>query len=157
MCRDYVRLIKYADSLYRCKSLKIAALGRMMTLIKRQKAALAYLEEVRKHLGRLPALDPTARTLLVCGFPNVGKSSFVNKVTRADVEVQPWAFTTKALFGAVRRLLPDARRGALRLGARRGARVRRRATSTRVGTSATWTTATCGGRSWTRRASWTTN
>lgn len=32
------------------------------------------------------------------GFPNVGKSSFVNKITRADVEVQPYAFTTKSLF-----------------------------------------------------------
>jgi nucleolar GTP-binding protein len=29
---------------------------------------------------------------------NVGKSSFMNKVTRADVDVQPYAFTTKALF-----------------------------------------------------------
>lgn len=96
--RDYVRLIKYADSLYRCKSLKVAALGRMMTLLKRQRASLAYLEEVRKHLSRLPALDPTARTLLICGFPNVGKSSFMNKVTRADVEVQPYAFTTKSLY-----------------------------------------------------------
>ena len=98
VCRDYVRLIKYADSLYRCKSLKVAALGRMMTLLKRQRTSLSYLEEVRKHLGRLPALDPTARTLLVCGFPNVGKSSFMNKVTRAEVEVQPYAFTTKSLF-----------------------------------------------------------
>mmetsp|Transcript_6713 Transcript_6713/g.23541 ORF Transcript_6713/g.23541 Transcript_6713/m.23541 type:complete len:675 (-) Transcript_6713:86-2110(-) len=98
VARDYVRLMKYADSLYRCKSLKVAALGRMMTLLKRQKASLAYLEEVRKHLGRLPALDPTARTLLVCGFPNVGKSSFMNKVTNADVEVQPYAFTTKSLY-----------------------------------------------------------
>ena len=32
------------------------------------------------------------------GFPNVGKSSFINKVTRADVEVQPYAFTTKSLY-----------------------------------------------------------
>jgi nucleolar GTP-binding protein len=32
-------------------------------------------------------------------FPaNVGKSSFINKITRADVEVQPYAFTTKSLF-----------------------------------------------------------
>merc|ERR1712071_257730 len=34
----------------------------------------------------------------ICGFPNVGKSSFINKITRADVEVQPYAFTTKSLF-----------------------------------------------------------
>eukprot|EP00116_Pleurobrachia_bachei_P003363 sb/3463625/ len=31
-------------------------------------------------------------------FPNVGKSSFVNSVTRANVEVQPYAFTTKSLY-----------------------------------------------------------
>jgi nucleolar GTP-binding protein len=46
----------------------------------------------------LPSIDPNTRTLLVTGFPNVGKSSFVNKVTRADVEVQPYPFTTKSLF-----------------------------------------------------------
>ena len=54
--------------------------------------------QVRQHLARLPSIDPNTRTLLVCGFPNVGKSSFMNKVTRADVEVQPYAFTTKSLF-----------------------------------------------------------
>jgi len=98
LARDYIRLLKYGDSLYRCKQLKRAALGRMCTILKRQKAAFAYLEEVRKHLSRLPALDPHTRTLLVTGYPNVGKSSFMNKVTRANVDVQPYAFTTKSLF-----------------------------------------------------------
>jgi len=96
--RDMVRMVKYGDSLYRCKCLKRAALGRMCTVLKGQKSAFTYLEEVRKHLSRLPALDPTARTLLLCGFPNVGKSSFMNKITRAEVDVQPYAFTTKSLF-----------------------------------------------------------
>ena len=49
-------------------------------------------------MSRLPSIDPNTRTLLVCGYPNVGKSSFINKVTRADVDVQPYAFTTKSLF-----------------------------------------------------------
>ena len=208
ICQDYVRLLKYGDSLYRCKQLKRAALGRMATLMKRQGPSLAYLEQVRwcgggwgwgvgvgcvlqgsgpsapplwvnpratppltfllppslpplpppplqvrQHMGRLPSIDPNTRTLLVCGYPNVGKSSFMNKgaggdrgagggrgawadrvvgpaqvvgaggsfcapaltagtaapcptapyparaaVTRADVEVQPYAFTTKSLY-----------------------------------------------------------
>lgn len=98
ICDDYIRLLKYGDSLYRCKQLKRAALGRMCTFMRKMKPSLEYLEEVRKHLARLPSIDPNSRTLLVCGYPNVGKSSFMNKVTRADVEVQPYAFTTKSLF-----------------------------------------------------------
>lgn len=56
--------------------------GRMCTLMKRQGPSLRYLEEVRQHMGRLPSIDPNTRTLLVCGYPNVGKSSFMNKVRR---------------------------------------------------------------------------
>ncbi|KAL7919221.1 P-loop containing nucleoside triphosphate hydrolase protein [Trichoderma austrokoningii] len=96
--RDYVRLLKYAQSLYQCKQLKRAALGRMATLVKRLKDPLLYLDQVRQHLGRLPSIDPNTRTLLICGYPNVGKSSFLRSITRADVDVQPYAFTTKSLF-----------------------------------------------------------
>lgn len=78
--------------------LKRAALGRMVTIMKRQTENLQYLEQVRQHLSRLPSIDPNMRTLLICGFPNVGKSSFINSITRADVEVQPYAFTTKSLY-----------------------------------------------------------
>ncbi|KAJ5525736.1 Nucleolar GTP-binding protein 1 [Penicillium frequentans] len=96
--RDYVRLIKYAQSLFQCKQLKRAALGRMATICRRLKDPLVYLEQVRQHLGRLPSIDPNTRTLLICGYPNVGKSSFLKNITRADVDVQPYAFTTKSLF-----------------------------------------------------------
>lgn len=95
---DYIKLMKYGDSLYRCKQLKIAALGRMITTLKKMKSSLNYLEEVRKHLGRLPSIDPNSRTLILTGFPNVGKSSFMNKITYAGSEVQPYPFTTQSLY-----------------------------------------------------------
>ncbi|KAF2164479.1 hypothetical protein M409DRAFT_67970 [Zasmidium cellare ATCC 36951] len=98
VARDYIRLLKYGQSLYQCKQLKRAGLGRMATICKRLKDPLVYLEQVRQHLGRLPGIDPNTRTLLICGYPNVGKSSFLKNISRADVDVQPYAFTTKSLF-----------------------------------------------------------
>ncbi|KGK36955.1 hypothetical protein JL09_g3892 [Pichia kudriavzevii] len=84
--RDYIRLLKFGQSLFQCKQLKRAALGRMATVTKKLKDALTYLEQVRQHIGRLPSIDPNTRTLLICGYPN------------ADVDVQPYAFTTKSLY-----------------------------------------------------------
>jgi len=67
--------------------LKRAALGWTCTLLKKLKSSLDYLERVRKHLARLPQINTNARTLIVTGFLNVGKSSFVNNVTKANVDV----------------------------------------------------------------------
>jgi len=98
IAKDYVRMMKFADSLYKCKMLKRAAMGRMCTAVKKLQGSLSYLEEVRQHLGRLPSINPATRTLILTGYPNVGKSSFMNIVTNANVDVQPYAFTTKSLF-----------------------------------------------------------
>ena len=57
--------------------LKKAGLGRMCTVLKKLNASFSYLEEVRKHIGRLPQINPYERTLLITGYPNVGKSSFI--------------------------------------------------------------------------------
>ena len=66
----------------------------MCTSLKKLTSSLNYLEEVRKQLARLPSINPFERTLLVTGFPNVGKSSFVNNITNANLDVQPYPFTT---------------------------------------------------------------
>ena len=55
----------------------------MCTIMKKQGPSLAYLEQVRQHMSRLPAIEPNTRTLLVCGYPNVGKSSFMNSAPLA--------------------------------------------------------------------------
>lgn len=98
VAKDYLKLLKFGDSLYRCKELKRAALGRMCTVMKKLGPSLAYLEQVRQHLSRLPSIDPSTRTMMITGYPNVGKSSFMNQVSNANVDVQPYAFTTKSLF-----------------------------------------------------------
>lgn len=73
VAKDYLKLLKFGDSLYRCKELKRAALGRMCTVMKKLGPSLAYLEQVRQHLSRLPAIDPATRTVMITGYPNVGQ------------------------------------------------------------------------------------
>jgi len=70
----------------------------MFLKIRKQDHNFIFLEEVRKNLHQLPSIDPQIRTLLLCGFPNVGKSSFINIFTTATVSVQPYPFTTTSLF-----------------------------------------------------------
>jgi nucleolar GTP-binding protein len=54
-------------------------------------------QEFEEEVQALPE-QPIIGVVAVVGYPNVGKSSFMNKVTRADVDVQPYAFTTKSLL-----------------------------------------------------------
>ena len=98
IAKDYVKLLKYGDSLYRCKTLKVAAFGRMCTAVKKINPSLTYLEEVRRHLGRLPNVDAFSPSVLIFGFPNVGKSSFLNRVSNANVEVSSMPFSTQNLY-----------------------------------------------------------
>jgi nucleolar GTP-binding protein len=69
----------------------------MVTVLKKLKSTLPYLEQIRQHMGRLPSIDPYHRSLLIAGYPNVGKSSFMNAITSANVDVQNYPFTTKSL------------------------------------------------------------
>lgn len=96
--KEFLKLLKFGESAYRCKQLKKSALGRMASAAKKLKGSLEYLEEVRQHMSRLPSISLSTPTLLICGYPNVGKSSLINKLSRAKVEVQPYAFTTKNLY-----------------------------------------------------------
>ena len=98
IAKYYVKMIKDVDSIDNEKALKKEGLGRICTILKKIADSLAYLEEVRKHFLSLPNIDPNSRSIIIIGYPNVGKSSFMNLVTRANVEVQPYAFTTKSLF-----------------------------------------------------------
>lgn len=95
---EHAKLLKFGDTPYRCKQLKRAALGKMASVVKKLSQPLTFLEEVRQHLSRLPSIDTSSRSIIICGYPNVGKSSFMNKVSRAHVDVQPYAFTTKSIY-----------------------------------------------------------
>jgi len=50
-----------------------------------------------KTLRKMPSLRKM-KTVLIAGYPNVGKSSILNKLSDSKVDVQPYPFTTKQLL-----------------------------------------------------------
>ena len=85
--RNFVKLIKNGNSPYACKQLKREALGRMSTIIQKLNRPLIFLEKVRRHLTKLPELDPHRKSVILSGTSKVGKSACLNKITRANIKV----------------------------------------------------------------------
>ena len=87
ICNNFVKLLKNGNSLYTCKQLKKEAVGRMCTIIKKLNKPLIFLEKLRRHLESLPEIDPHRKCVVVSGATKVGKSSFLNKITRAHISI----------------------------------------------------------------------
>ncbi len=76
-----------------------ATFGRVSSIIRKQNKNLEYLNSIRGRLKEIPSIDDTLHCIVVAGYPNVGKSSFVKEIsTNKKIEVQEYPFTTKKLI-----------------------------------------------------------
>lgn len=76
-------------------------LGRVNSYFRKNKEFFFKLDEARKFMNKLPTFEDIF-TVSIAGFPNVGKSTLLKKITGSDVEIQNYPFTTKGLmFGYV--------------------------------------------------------
>ncbi|WIV68224.1 NOG1 family protein [Natrialbaceae archaeon AArc-T1-2] len=73
------------------------AFARLADVVEQVDDHLRQINEARNDLRDLPDIDPDEPTVVVAGYPNVGKSSFVNDVTRARGETASYPFTTKGV------------------------------------------------------------
>ncbi|SEO93360.1 nucleolar GTP-binding protein [Halogranum amylolyticum] len=73
------------------------AFARMADIVEEVEDDLLRIGEARDALKNLPDIRPDEPAIVVAGYPNVGKSSFVNAVTRASNEIAEYPFTTKGV------------------------------------------------------------
>jgi len=73
------------------------AFGRMSSMIKDIDGDLQKLAEAREKFKQLPSIPTKHPTIVVAGYPSVGKSQIVREISTADPKVAPYPFTTQEL------------------------------------------------------------
>mgnify|MGYP000566467951 CR=1 FL=1 len=96
--RESLREIKKSKVLKVIKALSKRAYSKIAGIMKRLKRPLEVIESSRKILRVFPPIDENLFSVCVAGFPNVGKSTLVKKITGSDVKIADYAFTTKGLL-----------------------------------------------------------
>lgn len=90
--------IMFKKSKEEVKNQRKIAFARFSSMMKRIKGSIAFVNQASEKLKLLPGFNPYSPTVVMCGFPNTGKSSFIRLTTSGKPEVASYPFTTKEII-----------------------------------------------------------
>ena len=94
ICSKALVRVKRSRNTEEIKSISRSVYGRVSSLVGTIDDALVLLSEVREVLRKMPDIASDVFTVVVAGFPNVGKSALVNELSTATPEIAHYPFTT---------------------------------------------------------------
>ncbi len=97
IAKMYTIKIKGSNNQGEVSKLGSSALGRISSIMSQISKFLLFVEGARKIMRNFPAVKTSLFTISIAGFPNVGKSTLLKKITSSDPEIAVYAFTTKQL------------------------------------------------------------
>ena len=71
------------------------AYGRISSIVNEVDSSLEVIRDARDRVRVLPTVSPDYATVVIAGYPNVGKTSLLRAWTASRAEVNVYAFTTK--------------------------------------------------------------
>lgn len=92
----YDKKIRKSDNLRSIIKHRKEFLGRVASVVKQIKNELEFLERARITFRGYPSIKDML-TVTISGFPNVGKTTLLSKLTESRPEIAAYPFTTKGL------------------------------------------------------------
>src|SRR3989338_5179048 len=77
--QEFLYDIKKLDTPYMLTHRSKQFYGRVSSMVKRINKELLYLEKARKQMRSFPSIKTSLTTVAIAGFPNVGKTTLLNK------------------------------------------------------------------------------
>ncbi len=94
--KEYARKVAKGNHPTKFRQATMEFYGRVSSIVKQVGSNLEYLGEVRKIMRTYPDIKDLY-TVCIYGFPNVGKSTLLNKLAGSKAKVAAYAFTTTTI------------------------------------------------------------
>ncbi|KUO39360.1 MAG: hypothetical protein AVW06_03990 [Hadesarchaea archaeon DG-33-1] len=95
--REHLRKIRAARSPAEAAAIRRQAYGRISSVVRRAGGNLIFLREAAEKLINLPSVYIDMSTIVIAGYPNVGKTTLLRQLTGSDPKIASYPFTTKGL------------------------------------------------------------
>lgn len=89
--------IKRTEELEKINAIRREYYGRFSSVLKQIGPDLKRVDDARKKMREFPSIKQNMFTVAIAGFPNIGKTTLLSKITPANPQIANYSFTTIGL------------------------------------------------------------
>jgi nucleolar GTP-binding protein len=94
----HLGLMRRSESEENLQKVKREYYGRASSAVKQIKKSLSFLEDARLKMRHFPVIKTSMPTIIIAGYPNVGKTTLLSLLTTSTPKIASYPFTTQQLM-----------------------------------------------------------